>query len=172
MKTVIIVATTADGVIGKHSDHFANWTGKADKRVFVHVTKELGVVVFGLNTYNTFKRGLPGRRTIVYTSNPEEIQEAGIETTAEAPAELVARLEREGAAGLAVCGGSSIYTQFMEAGVVDELYITVVSRVFGTGVRLFNADMDHHLRLLSAEQLDDQAVLLHYAVSKDAPETV
>nr|AIA16820.1 Dihydrofolate reductase [uncultured bacterium]AIA16926.1 Dihydrofolate reductase [uncultured bacterium] len=119
----------------------------------------------GSKTFATIGRALPGRRTIVYTSRPEAITAEGAEATSEAPAALIARLKKEGAAGLAVCGGASIYAQFMAAGVVDELYLTVVSKLFGTGVPLFGQELDVSLDLLACERLDEQTILLHYRVS-------
>lgn len=166
MKTVIVAAVTADGFIGRTSEHLADWTGKADKKLFVQVTKEAGVMVMGSRTFATIGRALAGRRTIVYTSRPDEITAAGVETTNEAPAELVARLAREGAAGLAVVGGASIYGQFMEAGVVDELYLTVAPLLFGTGVPLFRTTLEARLELLEQSPLDDDTVLLHYRVKR------
>lgn len=165
MKTVLVAAVTADGFIGRTSAHFADWTGKADKKLFVQITKEAGTVIMGSNTFATLGRPLKDRRTIVYTSRPEAIEAEGIETTAETPGELVRRLEQEGATGLAIIGGASIYTQFLAAGVVDELYLTVVPVLFGSGVRLFNQELDVRLELFETRPLDENTVLLHYKVS-------
>ncbi len=164
MKVVLIAAITVDGFIGKTADHLADWTGGADKKLFVRVTKEAGVIVMGSTTFATIGRALPGRRTIVYTTKPRKIKAKDVETTQESPAKLVARLTQEGATGLAVCGGASIYAQFMAAGVVDELYITVAPVLFGTGVPLFSGeeDLQQRLRLVEQSQLDDNTMLLHY----------
>ncbi|HSW98730.1 MAG TPA: dihydrofolate reductase family protein [Candidatus Saccharimonadales bacterium] len=164
MKTVIVAAITADGFIARDSAHHADWTGKADKKLFVDVTTELGVMVMGARTFATINRALPGRRTIVYTSHPEAITAEGVETTQETPQQLVARLEKEGAHGLAVVGGSTIYGQFMAAGVVDELYISVAPLVFGTGVTLFNTSLQDKLELVACSNLDPGTILLHYKV--------
>jgi dihydrofolate reductase len=167
MKTLIIAALTADGFIGRDAKHLADWTGKADKKLFTDVTKAAGIMVMGSRTFETIGRALPGRRTIVYTHRPEEF--AGIDsvdTTSEDPARLIAKLRAEGANGVAICGGASIYNMFMAAGVVDELYLTYVGKVFGTGVPLFGDSLNFDLDLLEIKQLDEQTVLLHYAVKK------
>jgi dihydrofolate reductase len=78
----------------------------------------------------------------------------------------VARLEKEGAHGLAVVGGASIYGQFMAAGVVDELYISVAPLVFGKGVPLFDTVLETKLQLLECTNLDPDTMLLHYRVVK------
>lgn len=171
MKTVLVAAITADGFIGRTSDHLADWTGKADKKLFVAVTKQAGAMVMGSKTFATIGRALPGRRTIIYTSHPERITAEGVETTSETPRELVARLGREGAPGLAIAGGASVYRQFMEAGVVDELYLTVAPLVFGSGVPLFSGELDIKLELLESTKLDENTVLLHYKVA-GGPKTI
>nr|AIA15109.1 Dihydrofolate reductase [uncultured bacterium] len=164
MKVVLIAAITVDGFIGKTADHLADWTGGADKKLFVQVTKEAGAIVMGSTTFATIGRALPGRRMIVYTTKPKKITAGGVETTNEPPAKLIARLTKEGAHGLAVCGGATIYTQFMAAGVVDELYITVAPTVFGTGIPLFttNEDIAQNLELIEQSLLDENTILLHY----------
>ena len=166
MRTVIVAAITADGFIGRTSDHLADWTGKADKKLFVDVTKALGTMVMGSRTFATIGRALPDRKTIVYTSRPESISVEGVETTQESPRELVARLEKEGAHGLAVVGGATIYGQFMEAGVVDELYLSIAPVAFGKGVPLFNTELEAKFQLLECTNLDADTILLHYKVVK------
>nr|AIA17398.1 Dihydrofolate reductase [uncultured bacterium] len=166
MKVFIIAALTADGFIGRDSGHTADWTGKEDKKVFTRLTKEAGTIVMGSRTFATIGRALPERRNIVYTSRPSEINVEGVETTSEAPAELIARLEKEGATAVAICGGAAIYHLFMSAGVVDELYITYVPVLFGKGVGLFSDELDVQLELQESEALGDGALLVHYIVKK------
>lgn len=166
MKTFIIAAITADGFIGRDSGHTADWTGDEDKKVFVRLTKEAGTMIMGSRTFATIGRALPGRRTIVYTSKPEAIHAENIETTNEDPTVLLSRLEQEGTHAVAICGGASIYNLFMQAGVVDELYLTVSPLLFGQGLPLFTESLNSPLQLLDSTPLADGAVLLHYATVK------
>jgi dihydrofolate reductase len=164
MNVALIAAITADGFIGRGASHLADWSGSADKKLFVRVTKQLGTMIMGARTFATIGRALPGRRTIVYTHHPEAITAEGVDTTAEDPAVLLARLKAEGATGVAICGGAQIYRLFLEAGLVQELYLTVVPVLFGQGVTLFDHELAASLELIGTEQLDDNAVLLHYKV--------
>lgn len=165
MKTILVAALSADGFIARTADHGADWTGSSDKKMFVKLTKAMGNMVMGSTTFATIGRALPGRRTIVYTSRPESIDVEGVETTSEAPAELLRRLERDGATGVAICGGSHIYTQFMQAGLVQDLYLTYIPVVFGTGLTLFNAPLDTHMELVDTESLGEGTVMMHYRVT-------
>lgn len=164
MKVFLIAAITADGFIARETNELANWTSKEDKKLFVELTKRAGVMVMGRTTFETIGRPLPGRKTIVYTHRDVEID--GVEVTDDTPANLIHRLHIEGYKEVAICGGSAVYTQFMQAGVVDELYLSVEPVVFGSGVPLFAGLLDVQLRLLESRPLNDNVVLMHYEVEK------
>lgn len=166
MKVFAIASVTADGFIGKTADHLADWTSPEDKKLFVRLTKQAGIMVMGSRTFATIGRALPERRTIVYTSKPELINVEGVETTNEAPADLIDRLRKEGAEGIAICGGSLIYSMFVDAGLVDELYLTVEPIIFGKGIPLFNGELDIKLSLIETSKLNEHTVLLHYAFTQ------
>lgn len=165
MKVFIIVALTADGFIAKSANHVADWTSSEDKKRFVQLTKEAGVMVMGSRTFATIGRALPGRQTLVYTKNRRSIIVDGVETTSESPVELIERLRIKGVAGVAVCGGATIYDLFMRAGVVDELYLTIEPVLFGTGTPLFARPLDVKLELIEMSQPNASgSIFSHYRV--------
>lgn len=164
MKVFIIAAISADGFIARNTTELADWTSSEDKKLFVKLTKEAGVMVMGATTLATIGRALPGRRTIVYTTHPQDINIEGVEPTTEDPKLLVERLKNEGAEAIAVCGGRSIYSLFLQAGLVDELYLTVEPVLFGSGIGLFKDELNTKLSLLEATNLNKDVILLHYAV--------
>lgn len=176
MKVMIIAAMTADGHIGQDKDHIATaWTNPEDQYLFRHFVKEANNMVMGYNTFMTtarkyptvFIKSMPGRRLIVYTNRPERVAEyPEVEATSEDPGTLVKRLENEGVEALAICGGTQVYTAFMKAGVVDDLYIDMQATIFGSGVPLFSDTVDAQLTLKDIKRLGDDNVLLHYAVIK------
>ena len=168
MNCFLIVALTADGFIGRKSDDRSfNWTSKEDKVFYVDLIKSADVIVMGSKTFQTFKKHPKGSRWEVYTRSPQKfvnekpkiIQASG---TNEKPKELINRLEKEGVNNVVIAGGSSIYTMFMQAGVVDKLYLTVEPVLFGDGVKLFNESLDINLKLESVKQLSSQTLLLEY----------
>lgn len=166
MNIILVAALSADGFIAKSSTHGADWTGSADKKIFVKLTKAMGTMIMGRTTFDTIGRVLPGRRTIVYTSRPETIDVEGIDTTNDAPATLLHRLKAEGTPGVAICGGAQIYTQFMQTGLVQDLYLTYIPVLFGKGVTLFTESLDTRLTLIDTEPLSDGALLHHYRVGQ------
>nr|AIA10894.1 dihydrofolate reductase [uncultured bacterium]AIA11622.1 Dihydrofolate reductase [uncultured bacterium] len=159
-----MAAITADGFIGKDASHLADWSSPEDKKLFVSLTKQAGTMVMGSKTFDTIGRALPGRRTIVYTTHPEKYQGLGVVATSEDPAKLVGRLAQEGCEDLAIVGGAQIYDQFLRAGLVDELYLTIEPVLFGKGINLLANSIETGLELKDTQKLNDNTILLHYAV--------
>lgn len=162
MKVYIIAAISTDGFIAKSKDQVINWTSKEDKKFFKDMTMKSGVVIFGGNTFRTFKSTLPGRRHIIYTKG--NIENPEVETTGENPEKLIERLRNEGYKEVAVCGGSSIYSMFLRAGVITDIYLTIEPLIFGEGVKLFDSKSEGRLKLNSVKKLNDNTVLMHYKV--------
>lgn len=92
-------------------------------------------------------------------------------TTSLAPVELINRLEQAGFSEVAICGGQQIYTQFLEAGVVDTLYVTIEPVIFGSGIKLVDKLSVGQLiscRLKEIKKLNERGtVLLEYEIKED-----
>ena len=165
MTTFLIAAITADGFIAKSSDHLVAWTSKEDKKFFVEKTKEAGVVIMGLNTYKTIGKPLPDRLNIVYSRTEKDLE--GVEVTEDEPSKLLNNLAERGYKEVAITGGAQIYTMFMEAGLVDKVYLTVEPILFGYGMSLFTKRLDIKLKLQSTQKLNDSTVTLEYDIVRD-----
>ncbi|MDB5178310.1 MAG: folA [Patescibacteria group bacterium] len=166
MKIILLATQTADGYIARDREHLSTtWTTSSDKRFFTRVTKQAGIVVMGYNTFATFGKALPGRRLIVLTRKDHETVE-GVEYTSDSPAQLLERLENEGAKSVIVAGGLQIYNQYMEAGLITELYLSIQPVLFGRGMPLFDLNMDVKLELLDSQvEVSDGTVVNHYIIT-------
>lgn len=166
MKISLIAAISADGKIAERAEQSSmNWTSKEDTQFFIEKTKEIGTVVMGRKTFATINKPLKGRRVIVLTRDPsKEMPLPGVEFTNVEPVDLVRRLESEGVAELALAGGASVYGQFLQAGLVTDVYLTIEPILFGGGVPLAQGFERVALKLESVKQLNSQTVVLHYTV--------
>lgn len=164
MKVSIIAALSADGFIARTNDDRVNWTAKEDKKLFVQLTKAAGVMVMGARTF-AIVGALPGRKTVVYTTHPEQYAGAAINTTAAAPKLLLETLKQQGYDEVMICGGSHIYDMFLQAGVVTDLYITIEPLLFGQGIRLLQTATTATLALQSCQKLNDHTLALHYTTN-------
>jgi dihydrofolate reductase len=172
MKVILIAALSADGLLARDGDDFSmDWTSPEDVKLFVRVTKEAGVMIMGSRTFATTiaaGRKLPGRKMVVYTSKPhiDHDRADATEFTNDPPAVVLERLAKEGYASVAVCGGAAVYDMFLQAGLVDELYISFEPVLFGTGMTLAKSGMDIRLKLIETEQLNENTCMMHYEVQK------
>ncbi len=160
------MATTVDGFIGRDSEHLSlDWTSPEDKKLFVQLTKEVGAMIMGRKTFDTIGRPLPGRLIKVMTRTPEKFEsiEGQVEYTSDSPEKIVAELKERGFAGCVIAGGAQVNTMCVQAGVIDEMVLTVEPKLFGQGVGLFEGvQLDQNMELLSSEMLNENTIKLHY----------
>jgi dihydrofolate reductase len=164
MKITLMMAMTADGKIAKNSAHFPNWTSKEDKKMFMEISKQHGVVMFGEKTFDTFPSPLPNRLNVVFTLDTNKPEIPGVKWVTGEPEPVLAELEKMGYATVLLGGGAYLNTLFLEKKLIDEIIITIEPKIFGAGIGLFNGDFDINLKLLSMEKINDDAIVLKYKV--------
>lgn len=167
MTVFILAAVSADGFIARRHDQLVDWSSPEDKKLFVRLTKQAGVMVMGSHTFDTLGKALPGRQTIVYTHQPGKYQLDGVTTSQAPPRQLVRQVAAQGYSSLAICGGAQIYDQFLQAGVVDELYLVVEPYLFGQGVSLLTSQFQTKLQLLDCRLLNPNTICLHYSIKRN-----
>ncbi len=171
----IIVATSLDGFIAQTREQSSvSWASKEDNQFFHQKTKEAGVIVMGSSTFKTIDpKYLPlsDRLNIVYTNfssdtlvkelglNQRKVNQRNLMITTQPPKDLVKELGKMGYKQVAICGGSSIYTQFLQSGLVSKIFVTVEPVIFGDGIKLFNQVETKKMKLLSIKQLNDRGTL-------------
>jgi dihydrofolate reductase len=78
------------------------------------------------------------------------------------PEMLAAAGERD----LWVVGGGPVASDLADAGLLDELWVTVVPIVLGSGKPLFSRPIDHAMRLLGTRTFSSGMIELRYALAK------
>ena len=173
MIVFLLAAITADGYIGRSdTDRSFDWTSVEDKKFYVDSIKRARAIVMGAKTFATFTRYPRGSKYVIYTHHPEDFSNPKpdvieAEYTKESPEIIIQKLKDENYSEVAICGGSSIYSMFLKAGLINKIYLTVEPKLFGKGVPLFNENLEVNLRLVRTENLSDQTVLLEYDVLAD-----
>ncbi len=165
MKVTLLMAITLDGKIAKDAEHFPDWTEKADKKLFVDMTKQAGVLVMGKNTYDTIGRPLPGRLNVIMSRKEEEwVRGEELWVTGLQPKELLGELEKMGFQEVILAGGTTINTLFAKEELIDEMIVTTSPFVFGKGLGLFDESIDMDLELLGVEQIGERTIKAQYKV--------
>ena len=160
----LIMAMTADGKIAKNSTQLANWTSHEDKKLFVEISKQHGVIMMGENTFNTFPKPLPGRLNVVFTKqeNPEEINE--VKWVSGEPEKVLEELEILGYKSALLGGGATLNSLFLKNKLINEIILTVEPKIFGSGLSLFNEDINADLELITMKKLNENTIMLKYKV--------
>ena len=165
MKVTLVMAMTLDGKIGKSPNHFPDWTGKEDKKLFVKLTKEAGVVIMGSKTFDTIGFALPDRKNVIMTRDKNRKSEwDNLTYTDKSPKEIVEDLEKEGYDNAILAGGAMVNSLFAEANLIDEMVITISPKIFGYGISLFTEEISMELKLKEVKRFAQNLVYLKYTV--------
>lgn len=148
MKVSVYIATSIDGFIAR-SDGDVAWlhsidnTDENEDYGYEKFMSSVDVLIMGRNTFEkvlTFgKWPYKNKRIVVISSRTVEIPinlAKFVEASSSEPFKLLANLERQGVKHVYVDGGKTIQG-FLYAGLVDELIITKIPRLIGSGIPLF-----------------------------------
>lgn len=167
MKTILIFVSSLDGKITKWGDpKIRSWSSKGDQDYFDAIWSDTRVIIMGSGTYNP-DPVKPGSKHlfIVMTRQTEKYNSDEIpgqlEFTNESPVDLVTRFENEGEDKILIVGGPQIATSFLRDELIDELWLTLEPKIFGTGAGFVKEEnLDINLNLLSSEKINDQGTLI------------
>lgn len=170
MEVILIATLTADGFIARTPNQSSiSWTSLADKKFYQQTMKSVSAVIVSRPTLATIKR-FPAHLTVVaYTTSPAKVElppdsQNQLMITNQTPDMVLAQLRAKQHQRVAIIGGSSIYTMFMQAQVVDKIFLTIHATFFGQGISLFSQALpDNFLtnyKITTTEQLDAQTVLI------------
>ncbi len=174
MKTILIFVSSLDGKITKWDEpNVRLWSSHQDQDYYKKVWNESRLIVMGSATFNadTFNPS-PGHLIIVMTSHPEKYKNfevpGQIEFTNETPVALSSRFIISGYQQMLVVGGPHVATSFLMEQLIDELWLTIEPKIFGTGQNFAtDAQLDINLRLIQSEKVNDQGTMItKYAVLK------
>jgi dihydrofolate reductase len=174
MKNILIFVSTLDGKVTKWGEpHVSLWSSHQDQDYYKKIWNESRLIVMGSNTFNA-EIFIPStsHQIIVMTSHPDKYKSLGItgqiEFTSETPAELTSRFTNKGHDQMLIVGGPHIATSFLKEQLIDELWLTIEPKIFGTGDNFATGEkLDINLRLIQNEKVNDQGTLItKYAVLK------
>ena len=169
MKVTLAAAMSLNGKITNGADaKVSAWSSGEEQVRFSELVDEHDVIVVGSKTYQIMRDHFhhqPGKLRLILTSRPDDYRAdvipGQLEFSSETPAELVNRLEQAKKQKLLVAGGPVMMASFLQAGLVDELELTLEPLLFGEGKSLLERlSQDIGLQLVSCTQLNDRGTLL------------
>ena len=114
-----------------------------------HTKSKGGDVLIGSVTFKTFKEPLADRQNYVLTRDKEPIE--GVELVHD----LKSFLQDYGEKDLWVAGGANVFSQVIDLGFADELYITKIEADFGCN-QFFPEIDDNRFTLSEQSELHEQ----------------
>jgi dihydrofolate reductase len=150
-KCSVFIATSLDGFISR-TDGSIDWLNKANAIVpegedcgYAQFMSSIDALILGRNTFEqvlTFGEWAYKSIPVVVLSRhlntlPSNVP-ATVSLSAENPTQLVERLSAEGLNHLYVDGGITIQS-FLAAGLIDEITVTIIPVLLGSGKSLFGA---------------------------------
>lgn len=122
-------------------------------------------MIMGSKTFDAIGKVLPGRKNIVMTRDKNrQSRDPDLIFTDQTPGRIIADLDRQGFSSATLIGGAVANTLFIKEGLVDEIHVTLVPRLFGKGLTLFSEALDVQLELLDVQKITSAHVLLKYRV--------
>ncbi len=181
IKSSVFIATSLDGYIAR-DDGNLDWLDRANATVpngedcgYHDFITSVDVLVMGRNTFEkvlSFGDWAYGSKPVVVLSRgqvsiPPSI--AGtVSASSEQPQTLVERLATTGAQHLYIDGGLAIQS-FLQAGLIDEITITVIPVLLGAGKPLFGTlDRDIELTHIATKTYEFGFVQSKYRVVKNS----
>lgn len=168
MKVVLYMAATANGLIAATNDN-TDWISQAEWDAYSLFVRESGCLVVGRRTYELLTRQAGFAElsdvelVVVSRSSPELVSPR--HRIARSPEEALGMLA--GYERVAVAGGSILNASFIQANLVDELWLDIEPVLLGRGMPLFAAsDFSCDLRLLEVRHITPQELQLRYEVVK------
>jgi dihydrofolate reductase len=173
-KVSIYIASSIDGYIAR-TDGNLDWlhyghTGNEDYG-FKKFTTSIDAVVMGRNTYEVVagfdQWAYKDKRVIVLSNTLTEVRKEA-ELFSGQLTELLVKLHAENIKHIWVDGGITV-SRFLEAGLVDDITVSIIAMVLGSGIPLFSVmNQEHKCHLVSTQSYPSGLVQLKYEVIHDS----
>ena len=167
MRIRLVVVTDVRGVIARNENDPVTWSSTEDKRFFKQITTESGIVLMGRRTYESIGRNLPGRVNVVMSKQKQiNLPYKPDYLLSGSPHEIVSFLTDKGYDDMCVIGGQNVFTEFLKAGLLTDMYITIEPLVMVGNLNLFG-EISNELRLKLERviKLNDAGTInVHYRI--------
>ena len=175
MNVILVFVSTLDGKVTEWGDpHVRDWTSKEDQEYYKQIWKDAQLIVMGSNTYIAEKFPPSAEHLLLvmtrHISKYKQYEVPGqIEFTDTAPKDLVEQFKEKGFETMVVVGGAHVATSFFEMQLIDELWLTIEPKIFGTGGNfVIEQKLDIDLKMISCEKVNEKGTLIaKYAVVKE-----
>lgn len=174
-KVIVFIATSADGYIAKPNDDLSFLSivqRDGQDYGYSDFIRSVDTVIMGRKTWDWINRQVP--------DFPHADKNTFIITRTQRPAigntkfysgdlkELILQLRSEPGKNIFVDGGAEIIAGFLRQGLVDELIISIIPILTGSGTRLFSEGLpEREICLIDVKTYESGLVKLHYKLKEN-----
>lgn len=167
-KTILFIASSLDGYIAK-TNGSVDWLPVNCSSGYDKFYKSIDTVIMGKKTYDqvlTFGAyPYKDKKSYVLTRNDTQSNDENIELVNDVE-KLTKTLLTSAGSNIWLVGGAEIITTFMNLGLIDEIILSIIPVVLGSGIPLFN-NIQKETKLQLIKTTDYDALIeLHYKVLK------
>ncbi len=171
MHVRLLAVTDIRGVIATTRDDNISWGSMEDKTLFKEITTNSGVVVMGRKTFESIGKKLSNRFNVVLsTRNIDYFEKFAYKPDLILPwnaHKVVETLNKIGYNDICVIGGQSVFTQFLNEGIVTDIHLTIEPVILPGNFYLFSNEITRKFDLIlqNIRKLNDMgAINVHYII--------
>lgn len=167
MNIIIYLASSANGMISNQRN-VPDWLSQEYGQGFMAICQRTKAVIMGKATYQILAPDhlpLKEEGSLVVLTHDTNLPppQPNVIFTDQSPQAIVTLLESRGHTEAVIIGGTLTVSEFLKAGLVDELYLVMEPVLFDAGLPVFKeVRRDFKLRLLDIKKLSENTVQLHY----------
>jgi dihydrofolate reductase len=171
MKISVYIAVSANGLISNGRNE-PDWLSSEYGEGLYTMCEEFEAVIMGKTTYNILAPDyLPlknkGTTVVLTTDSSAKSDNSSVVFTKDDPAAIVKTLSQRGHTMAVIIGGTMTVSAFVNAGLVDDIYLVMEPVLFGAGLPLLKGiESETKLNLLEVSKLNERTLKLHYALIK------
>lgn len=166
-KISVYIALSLDGYIAREDDSL-DWMDRVggfdEDYGFQKMLSSIDALIIGRKTYaiaSTVPDPYPGKRVVVLSRTLDAVK-PGMELYKGDLRELTEKLHKEGIKHIWVDGGSTL-SQFLALQLVDEMTLSIIPVILGSGISLFQTvGKEIPCRLISSQSHPSGLVQVHY----------
>jgi dihydrofolate reductase len=171
MKISIYIAVSANGFIS-NKRNAPDWLSPEYEQGLFSICQRYKAVIMGRTTYTILAPDyLPltseGTTVVLTTDKQATSANPTVVFTQNKASEIAQMLMDKGHNEAVIIGGAMAISEFVNAGLVSDVYFVMEPILFGAGLSLLKeVDLELKLRLLEVTKLNENTVQLHYEIPK------
>ena len=174
-KVILFIAMTLDGYIAKPDDDISFLSlveQKGQDYGYAEFVKTVDTVIWGRKTYDKILSfGIsfphPDKKVIVLTRTLKQ-KNRNVTFYSGDLKQLIDNLKGQKGKNIYVDGGAEIVNELMKQNLIDELIISIIPVLLGSGIALFqNNRPEAGLSLMNSTQYEKGLVQLHYQIQEN-----